>query len=62
MTIEGNGFLYNMVRIIAGTLWEVGIGKRECLTTCNRFLQSKDRRKAGKTAPAHGLYLEKVNY
>ena len=29
MTIEGNGFLYNMVRIIAGTLWEVGIGKRE---------------------------------
>jgi len=61
MTIEGNGFLYNMVRIIAGTLWEVGIGKRshEDLPI---IIASMDRGKAGKTAPAHGLYLEQVMY
>lgn len=61
MVIEGNGFLYNMVRIIAGTLWEVGTGKREA----NRLpavIASLDRGQAGKTAPAHGLYLEKVFY
>ena len=61
MVIEGNGFLYNMVRIIAGTLWEVGIGKREA-TSLQEIIASKDRGMAGKTAPAHGLYLEKVFY
>ena len=61
MTIEGNGFLYNMVRIIAGTLWEVGIGKREA-KNLEAIIASMDRGKAGKTAPAHGLYLEKVFY
>ncbi|MCP1146439.1 tRNA pseudouridine(38-40) synthase TruA [Lysinibacillus endophyticus] len=61
MVIEGNGFLYNMVRIIAGTLWEVGIGKREAVSL-KEIVASKDRGKAGKTAPAHGLYLEKVFY
>ncbi len=61
MTIEGNGFLYNMVRIIAGTLWEVGTGKREAESLA-KIIESKDRNKAGKTAPAHGLYLEKVYY
>ena len=61
MTIEGNGFLYNMVRIIAGTLWEVGIGKREA-QNLEAIVASMDRGKAGKTAPAHGLYLEKVFY
>lgn len=61
MTIEGNGFLYNMVRIIAGTLWEVGIKKRN-YENIKEVIASMDRGKAGKTAPAHGLYLEKVMY
>ena len=61
MTIEGNGFLYNMVRIIAGTLWEVGIGKRN-FHELPEIIVSMDRGKAGKTAPAHGLYLEQVFY
>ncbi len=61
MIISGDGFLYNMVRIIAGTLWEVGIGRigEEDLP---RILHSCDRKRAGKTAPAHGLYLEEVRY
>ena len=61
MVIEGNGFLYNMVRIIAGTLWEVGIGKRAS-EELPGIIESKDRGQAGKTAPAHGLYLEQVFY
>lgn len=61
MTIEGNGFLYNMVRIIAGTLWEVGIGKRNA-NHLVEVIASQDRGNAGKTAPAHGLYLEEVFY
>lgn len=61
MTISGNGFLYNMVRIIAGTLWEVGTGKRE-ISSLPQVIASKDRSLAGKTAPAHGLYLEQVFY
>lgn len=61
MTIEGNGFLYNMVRIIAGTLWEVGIGKRKP-EDIPAIISSMNRAKAGKTASAHGLYLEKVFY
>lgn len=50
-----------MVRIIAGTLWEVGIGKRD-VNTLSATIASMDRSKAGKTAPAQGLYLEKVHY
>lgn len=61
MTIVGNGFLYNMVRIIAGTLWEVGIGKREA-SSLTATIASQDRGQAGKTAPPHGLYLEEVFY
>ena len=61
MTVEGNGFLYNMVRIIAGTLWEVGTGKR-ISTELEGIVASMDRSKAGKTASAQGLYLEKVSY
>ena len=61
MVIEGNGFLYNMVRIIAGTLWEIGIGKRNP-ESMEQIIASKSREKAGKTAPPHGLYLEKVYY
>lgn len=54
----GNGFLYNMVRIIAGTLIEVGRGRRrpEDMTA---VLQAADRSTAGPTAPAHGLTLVK---
>lgn len=61
LTLEGDGFLYNMVRIIAGTLMEVGHGSRslqsvrDALTTGNRGL-------AGKVAPARGLCLESVRY
>jgi len=61
MTIEGNGFLYNMVRIIAGTLWEVGIEKRDP-NQLKEIIASMDRGNAGKTAPPHGLYLERVFY
>ncbi|SOC39080.1 tRNA pseudouridine(38-40) synthase TruA [Ureibacillus acetophenoni] len=61
MTIEGNGFLYNMVRIIAGTLWEVGIEKRDP-NQLKEIIASMDRGNAGKTAPPHGLFLEKVFY
>ena len=61
MTIVGNGFLYNMVRIIAGTLWEVGTNKRTA-ENVREVIASKSRDLAGKTAPAQGLYLEKVFY
>ena len=61
MIIEGNGFLYNMVRIIAGTLWEVGINRRD-VKNIEAVVASMDREKAGKTAPPQGLYLEKVFY
>ena len=60
-TITGNGFLYNMVRIIAGTLIEVGFGKLKA-EDVPAILESLDRRKAGRTAPAHGLYLVEVYY
>lgn len=61
MIIRGNGFLYNMVRIIAGTLWEVGISKREP-AEIERIVASMNRKTAGKTAAPQGLYLEKVQY
>lgn len=61
MIIRGNGFLYNMVRIIAGTLWEVGISKRQAAEV-ERIVASMDRQTAGKTAHPQGLYLEKVLY
>nr|WP_106781797.1 tRNA pseudouridine(38-40) synthase TruA [Lysinibacillus timonensis] len=61
MIIEGNGFLYNMVRIIAGTLWEVGVGKREAINV-KAVVESMEREQAGKTAPPYGLYLEEVFY
>ncbi|MFJ8263906.1 tRNA pseudouridine(38-40) synthase TruA [Rummeliibacillus sp. NPDC094406] len=61
MVIEGNGFLYNMVRIIAGTLWEVGIAKRQPCELAE-IIASLDRGNAGKTASPQGLYLENVHY
>ncbi len=57
----GNGFLYNMVRIISGTLVDVGSGKIKPEEVKN-ILELQDRSKAGKTLPAHGLYLVEVYY
>ncbi len=57
----GNGFLYNMVRIIAGTLLEVGQGKR-APESMEQILAALDRRAAGPTAPAHGLMLMKYEF
>ena len=59
--ITGTGFLYNMVRIISGTLLEVGLGKIKPEEITD-IINSQDRTKAGKTLPAHGLYLLEVNY
>ncbi len=59
--LTGNGFLYNMVRIIAGTLLDVGLGKISPQEIQN-IINSKDRSNAGKTLPAHGLCLMKVEY
>lgn len=61
MTIEGDGFLYNMVRTIAGMLFAVGVGRYTPMDI-KKILDLKDRQAAGKTAPAHGLYLEEVTY
>jgi len=57
----GNGFLYNMVRILVGTLLDVGRGMIDP-EEIPRILAQKDRSYAGKTAPAHGLYLWEVFY
>lgn len=59
--LTGNGFLYNMVRIIAGTLVEVGMGNIESEEIPN-IIEEKKREKAGKTLPPQGLYLVKVEY
>lgn len=61
LVIEGDGFLYNMVRAIAGTLIDVGWG-RLAPSDVGRILRSCDRREAGPTAPACGLYLLRVLY
>ena len=61
MTFTGNGFLYNMVRILAGTLTEVGEGKRKPEDMPN-ILKSLDRQQAGITMPPNGLTLERVYY
>jgi tRNA pseudouridine38-40 synthase len=57
----GNGFLYNMVRIMVGTLLEVGQNKINP-SEIQSILEKRDRTFAGKTAPGHGLYLWKVSY
>ena len=59
--LTGNGFLYNMVRIIAGTLVEVGLGKIKA-EEINDIMESKRRENAGKTLPPQGLYLVNVEY
>ncbi len=58
---EANGFLRHMVRNLVGTLVEVGLGKRSS-QEIPTILTGKDRREAGITAPAHGLYLVSVQY
>ena len=59
--LTGNGFLYNMVRIICGTIVDVGLGKIK-VEDIDEILASGDRTKAGKTLPPHGLYLLNVYY
>ena len=59
--LTGNGFLYNMVRIISGTLVDVGLGKIKP-EEIPEIIQNKERTKAGKTLPPQGLYLLKVEY
>ena len=59
--ITGDGFLYNMVRIIVGTLVEVGIGKKAA-DELPEIIQSRNRGRAGFTAPPQGLYLKEIYF
>jgi tRNA pseudouridine38-40 synthase len=61
MRITGDGFLRHMVRNIVGTLVEIGTGRRDPWWLLD-VLESRDRTQAGPTAPAHGLFLVRVNY
>ena len=61
ITVTGDGFVYNMVRILVGTLLEVGTGKRSA-DSMPALLDAKDRSLAGYLVPPHGLRLEKVFY
>lgn len=60
-TVSGNGFLYNMVRILVGTLLAVAQGKID-EDEISEIIESRDRTRAGVTAPACGLYLNRVEY
>ena len=59
--LTGNGFLYNMVRIIAGTLVDVGLGKID-VGDIPSIIQEGKRERAGKTLPPNGLFLVEVRY
>lgn len=59
--VTGDGFLYNMVRIIAGTLVDVGLGRLDP-EDVKEAIESLDRRKAGHTAPPQGLYLKEIYF
>jgi tRNA pseudouridine38-40 synthase len=59
--VEGDGFLRHMVRNIAGTLVEIGLGRWEA-SAMHEILESRDRARAGTTAPAQGLFLVEVRY
>ena len=61
ISVTADGYLYNMVRILAGTLVEAGLHKR-APESIPALLASRDRRQAGQTLPAKGLFLEKVEY
>ena len=60
-TYHGSGFLQHMVRILTGTLLEVGEGKRDA-SSIPALIDAKERAKAGACAPANGLCLIKVDY
>lgn len=60
-TFEGDGFLYNMVRILTGTLVEIGMGERKA-EDIPAILDSRDRANAGRTMPPQGLILDEVFY
>jgi len=59
--VSGDGFLYNMVRIMVGTIVDVGMGRIK-VEDIPYIIESRDRKKAGRTAPPHGLYLVEVYY
>ena len=59
--IEADRFLHNMVRIMVGTMIEVGRGKKT-RGDLVKMLGARDRRRAGPTAPPHGLFLKEVKY
>ena len=59
--LSGDGFLYNMVRIISGTIVDVGLGKIK-VEDIEKIIDSGDRKLAGRTLPPHGLYLVEVRY
>lgn len=61
LVYQGDGFLYNMVRILTGTLLEVGLGQRTPESMVD-ILEARERTSAGKTAPAQGLVLQEVYY
>lgn len=61
LTFSGDGFLYHMVRILTGTLLEVGLGERDA-AEMPQILAAKDRAAAGKSAPAQGLILWETRY
>lgn len=61
LRFEGDGFLYNMVRILTGTLVETGLHKRS-VESVGEILRSGERERAGETAPAQGLFLVRVKY
>ena len=61
ITINGSGFLYNMVRIIAGTLFDIGLGKLD-QSVIDTVFKTRERQLAGTTLPARGLMLFKVFY
>ena len=61
LRVTADGFLYNMVRILAGTLFEIGAGKRPADSVCE-IVEQRNRAAAGMTAPPQGLYLEEVRY
>ena len=59
--IEGNGFLHNMVRIITGTLIEIGLSKKS-VADINKIFKQLERQAAGYTVPPHGLFLDEVRF
>ena len=61
ITVTGDGFLYNMIRIMAGTLMLAGTGKLD-FDGLLKIIESRDRTKAGKTAGPNGLTLMEINY